>query len=167
MDGGWPSTHFTDDNAEGSQRHMDGGWPSTHFTDDNAEGSQGHMDGGWPSRDSVLCPWTPAPGSPTASATALKSRFWGLGEEGEDVARCFCPPPMAGARPLGSPVCCAPCAGAGGGGRVLPAAVVMPRSRQVYSSPVQNTCCFMVPRRGRVPAGRVVEAPAREAAGCP
>ena len=73
---------------------------------------------------------------------------------------------MAGASPLGSPVCCAPCSGAGVGGRVLPAAVVMPRSRQVYSSPVQNTCCFMVPGRGRVPAGRAVEALAREAPGC-
>ena len=109
----------------------------------------------------------PSPRLTHCSCHCPEERFWGLGEEGEDVARCFCPPPMAGARPLGSPVCCAPCAGAGGGGRVLPAAVVMPRSRQVYSSPVQNTCCFMVPGRGRVPAGRVVEAPAREAAGCP
>lgn len=31
------------------------------------------------------------------------------------------------------------------GGGVLPAAVVMPRRRQVYSSPVQNTWSFMVP----------------------
>ena len=132
--------------------------PSTHFTDDDAKGPQSHMECGWRSRDSVPCPCIPAPGSPHCTCHCPEELcFWGLGEESEeDVARCFCPSPTGWCPPPGQPCLLSPAhRGPELGGRVLPAAVVMPRSRQVYSSPVQNTCCFMVPgvRQGPSRAG--------------
>lgn len=65
----------------------------------------------------------------------------GFGERKEDVARSFFPSLAGWLTPLREPYLLDPVYRGGG---VLPAAVVIPRSRQVYSSPAQNPCSFIV-----------------------
>lgn len=73
------------------------------------------------------------PADPTAPAVPCRALF--LGVLGKKVkGRCGWASPSAVPAHRGLQQ----------GGGILPAAVVMPRSRQMYSSPVQNTCSFMV-----------------------
>lgn len=91
--------------------------------------------------------WFPAPG---LLHRLLPCRALFLGVLGKEVkGRCgemCCPAPASWLPPFGQPCLLCPACGkeTRQGGGVLPAAVVMPRSRQVYSSPVQSPCSFMV-----------------------
>lgn len=67
------------------------------------------------------------------------------------MVRGVCPSQPAGFHDWASPSALPVRRGFQQGDGVLPAAVVMPRSRQVYSSPVQNACSFMALGRGQRP----------------
>lgn len=95
--------------------------------------------------------WFPVPRDPLYPLCLAEHCSWG--SWGRKCGQICLPIPSQLASTVGpAHLLCPARRGLQQGGGVLPAAVVMPRSRQVYSSPVQNTCSFMVPGQGQRPS---------------